>query len=200
MSVEYKGQSDKNANMLTLQSECERLRDEVKLREDRNDSDRKAYEGSIQNRDSDNRDLMTQFHQESEELRTKVITVSHELEELRNTNVNARASLDRQCILIAQDKNDLASLRTTNERHFTQHTQDESEMASLRSQLLHVQGASMYPHTDRAELVSVKAQLSTRTLEVEQVEQLLRESNADRDKLRPCLKIRPTPKPTEWNA
>ena len=159
-----------------------RLRDEVNLRENRNDSDRKAYEGSIQIRDSDNRDLMTQFHQESEEPRTKVITVSHEFEELRITSVNARASLDRQFIQIAQDKNDLAALRTTNERHFTQHTQDESDMASLRSQLLNAQSANLYPHKDRAELISAKAQLSSVTLEVEQVEQLLRESNAERDK------------------
>ncbi len=61
--------SDKNAKALLLLIECERLREELRLRENRNDSDRKGYEGSIQIRENDNRELITQFHQESDELR-----------------------------------------------------------------------------------------------------------------------------------
>ncbi len=63
--------SDKQAQVLLLQSECERLRDEVRLRENRIESDRKGHEGALQLRDHDKRELSDQFRRENEELRTK---------------------------------------------------------------------------------------------------------------------------------
>ena len=96
--------------------------------------------------------MSDQHRRESEELRTKITTVSHELGELKNTNVNARASLDRQYSQMSQDKLDMNSLRIANERHFAQHTQDESEIDSLRSQLFNAQSAKQHPSRIRLNL------------------------------------------------
>ncbi len=54
--------SDKDATALTLQSECQRLRSEAPLRENRNISDRTGFEGALQIRESDPIDLMIQVH------------------------------------------------------------------------------------------------------------------------------------------